>query len=138
MKITALDHVSLPTTDLDRSVAFYREVLGLHPVPRPAFKSRGAWMGSGTLEVHLTVNPGGHFRPDPRIDTGDIHFAARVADFAAMVRHLESKGYRRDLPDGDPKRLVFRLGGPAPYQQLYLLDPDNHLIEINDAPVRSP
>jgi glyoxylase I family protein len=136
MRISALDHVSLVTTDLDRSIAFYRDVLGLHPVQRPAFKSKGAWMGSGTLEIHLTINPDGHLRPAPHIDTGDIHFAARVADFAAMTKHLASKGYSETLPDGDPKRLVFRLGGPAPYSQCYLLDPDNHLIEINDAPVK--
>jgi glyoxylase I family protein len=135
--ISALDHVSLVTTNLDRSVAFYRDILKLHPIARPAFKSEGRWMASGTLEIHLTINPAGHLRPAPQIDTGDIHFAARVADFDALVAHLKSHGYSEERPDGDPKRLVFRLGGPAPYKQLYLLDPDNHLIEINDAPVKS-
>ena len=137
MRISALDHVSLVTTDLARSTAFYRDVLGLHPVARPAFKSSGAWMASGTLEIHLTINPGGHLRPAPHIDTGDIHFAARTGDFAGVVQHLKSLGYSADLPDGDPRRLIFRLGGPAPNSQLYLLDPDNHLIEINDAAVKS-
>ena len=137
MPITALDHVSLAVRDLERSIAYYRDVLGLHRITRPAFKSSGAWMASGTLEIHLTINPNGHLRPAPQIDTGDIHFAARVSDFAAMVKHLESKGFSQDLPDGNPKRLVFRLNGPAPYSQLYLLDPDNHLIEINDAAIKS-
>ncbi len=137
MHITGSDHVSLVTTDLDRSIAFYRDILGLHQIQRPAFRSRGAWLASGSLEIHLTINPDGHLRPAPHIDTGDIHFAARAADFPAMRRHLESKGYGEDLPDGDPRRLVFRLDGPAPYQQCYLLDPDNHLIEINNAPVKS-
>ena len=137
MKISAIDHVSLVTRDLERSVAFYRDILGLHPVKRPAFKSQGAWMGSGTLEIHLTINPDGHLRPAPQIDTGDIHFAARVADFAAMEKHLIANGFSESAADGDPKRLVFRRNGPAPYQQLYLLDPDNHLIEINDAAVKT-
>jgi glyoxylase I family protein len=134
--ISVLDHVSLVTTDLERSVAFYRDVLRLHPVPRPAFKSDGAWMASGAFQIHLTVNPAGHLRPHPQIDTADIHFAARVADFDGFARHLESLGYGAERQDRDPKRLVFRLAGPAPYKQLYLLDPDNHLIEINDAPLR--
>ncbi len=136
MRISALDHVSLVTTNLDRSMAFYRDVLGLHQIERPGFASRGAWMASGSLEIHLTINPAGHLRPAPHIDTGDIHFAARVERFDDFVTQLESLGYREDRPDGDPKRLVFRLGGPAPYKQLYLLDPDNHLIEINDAPLK--
>lgn len=137
MLVSALDHVSLVTTNLERSIAFYRDILGLHPVPRPAFSSRGAWMGAGSLEIHLTINPDGHLRPAPQIDTGDIHFAARVADFQSMRRHLEANGYSENLPDGDTKRLVFRLGGPAPYSQCYLLDPDNHLIEINDAAIKT-
>ena len=137
MQISALDHVSLVTSDLDRSVAFYRDVLGLHQITRPAFKSKGAWMASGSLEIHLTINPNGHLRPESRIDTGDIHLAARVADFPATMQHLASKGYSEGLPDGDRQRLVLRLNGPAPYQQAYLLDPDNHVIEINDAPLKS-
>ena len=136
--ITGLDHVSLVTSNLDRSIAFYRDILGLHPVERPAFKSKGAWMGSGTLEIHLTVNEAGHLRPAPEIDTSDIHFAARVSDFSGFVKNLEANGFSADLPDGNPKRLVFRLDGPAPYQQCYLLDPDNHLIEINSAAIKVP
>jgi catechol 2,3-dioxygenase-like lactoylglutathione lyase family enzyme len=136
MRISSLDHVSLVTRNLDRSIAFYRDVLGLQQIERPPFKSNGAWMASGTLEIHLTINPDGHLRPQPHVDTGDIHFAARVADFTAMERHLASMGYREEAPDGDHKRLVFRRNGPAPYLQLYMLDPDNHVIEINDAPLK--
>jgi catechol 2,3-dioxygenase-like lactoylglutathione lyase family enzyme len=138
MHITSLDHVSIPVTDLERSIAFYRDIMGLQRIPRPAFGSTGAWMAFGTIEVHLTVNPQVHFRPEPKVDTAEMHFAARVADFQATVRHLESKGYGSDRPDGDPRRMVLRLEGPAPYLQLYLLDPDNHVIEINDAAVKSP
>ena len=134
MQILALDHVSLVTTDLDRSIAFYRDVLGLRQIQRPPFKRKGAWMASGSLELHLIVNPGGHFRPASTIDIGDIHFAARVADFQATMEHLVAGGYREDAPDGNPRRLVLQLSGPGPYQQAYLLDPDNHLIEINNAP----
>ena len=136
MQISALDHVSLVTSNLERSITFYHDVFKLERIGRPAFKSSGAWMASGTLEIHLTINPEGHLRPAPHIDTGDIHFAARVADFSAAVKHLESLGFSDKLPDGDQKRLAFRLDGPAPYKQLYLLDPDNHLIEINDAAVK--
>jgi catechol 2,3-dioxygenase-like lactoylglutathione lyase family enzyme len=137
MQISALDHVSLVTSNLERSIAFCRDVLGLRQIQRPPFNSTGAWMASGSLEIHLTVNPHGHLRPESKIDTGDVHFAVRVADFEATLKHLNAKGYRDDAADGDPKRLVLRLNGPAPYLQVYLLDPDNHLIEINNAPPKT-
>lgn len=137
MQISGPDHVSLVTTNLDRSFAFYRDVLQMHRIARPAFKTDGAWLASGVLEVHLTVNPKGHLRPAPEIDTGDIHFAVRVADFQAAVSHLATHGYSEALPNGNPMRLVLRVDGPAPFQQCYLLDPDNHLIEINNAPVKT-
>jgi catechol 2,3-dioxygenase-like lactoylglutathione lyase family enzyme len=137
MKVSSFDHVSLVTTDLDRSIAFYHDILGLHQIQRPAFKSTGAWMSSGSFEIHLTVNPNGHLRRHRRIDPGDIHFGVRVADFAAAMRHLKANGYSEHVPDGEAKRLFLRLDGPAPFQQAFLLDPDNHVIEINNAPLRA-
>ncbi|MGL4592966.1 MAG: VOC family protein, partial [Aestuariivirga sp.] len=49
MKVTSFDHVSLPVTNLDRSVAFYRDVMGLQRIARPPFNNTGAWMACGTL-----------------------------------------------------------------------------------------
>lgn len=133
MQLEVFDHVSMVTRDLARSVAFYQTVLGFRPIPRPAFRSEGAWLAAGALEIHLTVNPNGHFRR-PELNPGDIHFAARVRDFAAMERHLRDLGYSETAPEGDPMRLFFRRNGPAPCQQVYLLDPDFHQIELNDGP----
>jgi glyoxylase I family protein len=137
MQVSALDHVSLVTSDIERSIAFYRDILNLKQIQRPAFHNSGAWMASGTLEVHLTVNPEGHLRGAPLIDTGDIHFAVRVADFDGAMNHLGESGYSENAADGDLKRIVFRVNGPAPYKQAYILDPDNHLIEINSAPPKT-
>ena len=138
MKVSSFDHVALVTTDLDRSIAFYHDILGLRRIQRPAFRNQGAWMSSGSFELHLTINPDGHLRRHPRIDTGDIHFAVRVADFAAAMGHLKANGYSEHASDGDAKRLFLQLDGPAPFQQMFLLDPDNHVIEINDAQLKIP
>jgi glyoxylase I family protein len=42
MEIVELHHVSLPTTDLERSRRFYAEVLELKEIPRPPFPFPGA------------------------------------------------------------------------------------------------
>ncbi len=37
MEITALHHIALTVTDMERSRKFYREILSLEEIPRPAF-----------------------------------------------------------------------------------------------------
>jgi glyoxylase I family protein len=126
-----LHHVSITTKDLKASTAFYGDVLGLEQVARPSFPLAGAWFRTGTLEIHLIERPAGTFRPNPLIDADDVHFAIRVADFEAMVRDLMQKGYGED--GEDRKRLLVKRNSMAGYPQVYLIDPDNHVIEINAA-----
>jgi glyoxylase I family protein len=37
MEITAIHHIALTVTDIERSRRFYREVLSIREVPRPPF-----------------------------------------------------------------------------------------------------
>ena len=48
LPIEHLHHVSRVTTQLEKAVEFYRDVLGFAEIPRPAFDFRGAdWLQSG-------------------------------------------------------------------------------------------
>lgn len=123
-----LHHVSLVTRDLDRALAFYCDRLGFAPLPRPAFDIPGAWLSAGDVELHLIVHPGGTVRADGSVDANENHFAMRVADFDAAVSELVAAGFR------EGEDLLLRRGSLAGYGQIYLRDPDNHIIEIN-APV---
>ena len=133
MKISALHHVSLVSTDIARSCAFYCDMLGFKVIARPPFKSRGGWLAAGPVEIHLIDNPQGTFRESTSIDTGDTHFALRVDDFEAVIGHLESKGFRTDAAPGDPKCIRVNRHSITGYPQAYLLDPDRNIIEINAA-----
>ena len=54
MKILELNHVAIHVADVERSSAFYRDVLRLEMIPRPAFDFPGAWFRLGAAqELHL-------------------------------------------------------------------------------------
>ena len=133
MKITMLHHVSIVTSDLERSAAFYSDVLGLPALPRPPFAIGGAWFALGPDEIHLVVNSDGTFPRKSAIDRNDTHFAIRVENFDEAVSDLMAKGFREDAAEDDPMRLIVSRNSAAGYPQAYLLDPDRHVIEINAA-----
>jgi catechol 2,3-dioxygenase-like lactoylglutathione lyase family enzyme len=130
---TSIHHVSLATTDLERSTEFYHNVLGLNQLQRPPLRSKGVWFECGPLTLHLIANPAGTFRNSAKIDPRDMHFAVRVDDFEEAMRELAAKGYRADAADGDPMRIAVDRGSLAGFPQAYLLDPDRNVVEINGA-----
>ena len=133
MNITQLHHVSLVTSDLERSARFYQDVLGMRLIPRPAFDTTGVWLTSGPVQIHLIANANGTFRSNRKIDSADTHFALKVDDFEAAMRDLKAAGLREDVAEGDPMRLVIKRDSVAGYPQAYFLDADRHIIEINAA-----
>jgi glyoxylase I family protein len=126
-------HVSLATSDLPRALAFYRDVLGLKQIDRPPFSIGGAWLEAGSSQIHLIDYPDGTFRRRSSIDNNDVHFALRVADFEAALTELSEKGYREDAAEDDPTRVLVKRTGLAGFPQAYLVDPDQHVVEINAA-----
>lgn len=131
MEIDSLHHVALPCSDLERSRQFYQEVFGLVEIPRPALPVAGAWFRVGDRqELHLVVGDRqATFRGTKGMDTNDIHFAVRVNDYGETLQALRAKGYRENASPDDPMgiRTSVRVG----YPQIYILDPDRNIIEIN-------
>ncbi len=97
MQITHLDHVNIHTTQLDRMVSWYRNILGLVPGNRPDFPFPGAWLYAGEMVmVHLV----GTERPDLiGSETGLKleHFAYKARDAKSFEARLIEAGqdYRR-------------------------------------------
>lgn len=48
MVITGLFHIAIKTDDLEATIRFYTQVLGLRQVPRPDFGYPGAWLACST------------------------------------------------------------------------------------------
>jgi glyoxylase I family protein len=132
MEIQALHHVSLNCTDLERSRRFYREVLGLCEIERPPFPFPGAWFAvGGGQHLHLIVHDDATFRGRKGIDTHDNHFAVRVTHYGRAVDFLRSLGYREDADPLDLMKMRLQPHATAGFPQIYILDPDRHIIEIN-------
>ena len=121
MRIEELNHVAIYVTNVNQSSTFYREVLQLEPMPRPAFDFPGAWFRLGqSQELHLIGDRG-----TPFMRTNDNnHFALRVDDIEAWGRHLrELRAHHR------PKKQR-----PDGAWQIFLRDPDEHVIELFTPP----
>jgi len=132
MVIEALHHVSLVVSDLERSRQFYREILGLNEIERPPFPFPGAWFNLGAnQQLHLIVHTNPTFRVGKPLDGRDLHFAVRVANYHRAVEFLRGKGYGEE-PGGDEFRIMrLQPHATAGFPQIYILDPDRHVIEIN-------
>jgi catechol 2,3-dioxygenase-like lactoylglutathione lyase family enzyme len=90
MALERLDHVNVCTSQLDRLKAFYSEVLGLTPGPRPNFSFGGAWMYCGAFPVVHLVE-----RATLQPMTGDLrvqHFAFAARDLAGFLERLKQLG----------------------------------------------
>jgi len=133
MEITAIHHTALTVTDIERSRKFYREILSIKEMARPPFDFPGAWFQVGDCqELHLIVHGRATFREKP-LDSRDVHFAVRVPSFQGAVEFLRAKGYREDAALDDPFHMIVQPHPTAGYPQIYICDPDRHVIEINAA-----
>ena len=131
MEITAIHHIALTVTDIERSRKFYHETLSIEEIPRPPFDFPGAWFQLGdSQQVHLIVHTRPTFREKP-LDTRDVHFAVRVPSYYAAVEFLHAKGFREDADRDDPHCMIVQPHATAGYPQIYICDPDRHVIEIN-------
>lgn len=87
--ILGIDHVQLamPHGGEDQARRFYRGVLGMIEVPKPAQLAinGGVWFAAGTARIHLGVEDG--HRPSRK-----AHPALLVADLAALAHRLEMAG----------------------------------------------
>jgi glyoxylase I family protein len=130
LRIESLHHVSLPVADLGRAKAFYGGLLGLRELARPNFPFQGAWYEIGDRCLHLTVAAEPTFRLGKPVNTQDIHLALRVASYAETIAHLHVAGYTPDAAD-ELRQTREQPDGPAGFPQVFLMDPDRHVLELN-------
>src|SRR6185503_1047975 len=115
-----LGPVRLQVSDLDRSLAYYQDVLGLRPLERDTAEATLGPQESDIPLVHLRARRGARTIPK-RGALGLYHFAILLPDRPSLgrfVRHLGEINARAGAGD----HLVS--------ESLYLQDPDNLGIEV--------
>jgi catechol 2,3-dioxygenase-like lactoylglutathione lyase family enzyme len=112
-KITGLNHLTLAVCDLDRSITFYRDILGC------CLRARwpeGAYLEAGDLWLCLSVNS----LPQDNRRSDYTHFAFSVeqSDFTALSSRISETCtiWKDNKSEG---------------ASIYFLDPDGHKLEIH-------
>ena len=132
MRVSGLDHVNFRVADADRSLAFYRDVLGLEPERLDAFQ-RGetsllTFRIAPAAILHLVPTEG--FEPPPReaLDAAWNHVALNVdGSMDDLVAELAAAGVEIDQAPFDA------YGALGLGRAVYVRDPDGYRVELKTA-----
>ncbi|EXG82619.1 VOC family protein [Cryptosporangium arvum] len=147
--VTRMNHIGVPVSDLDRSVRWYEDVLGIAAngvtisadnaalgavleVENPAMRAAFSLAGDNVLLELIQYD-----RPTPKpftgrnCDVGMMHLCFEVDDLDAAVRDLKERGVHLNA---DPVVLAagdgIHPGALAGTRILYLRDPDGIQLEL--------
>jgi catechol 2,3-dioxygenase-like lactoylglutathione lyase family enzyme len=130
--MATLDHVGVRVTDLDRAIAFYRDMFGFDLGERRMLASEepveAAMMVVGEHSVlFLLHNPDFQAFP-PHVRGRPDHFCLTFEpdEFEAVMQRLEAGGHFERLDC----TLSPRTGATGRSPSKYILDPDNNQIEV--------
>jgi catechol 2,3-dioxygenase-like lactoylglutathione lyase family enzyme len=116
--ITGLNHVTLAVSDLNRSIAFYADLLGFTVRMR---SPTSAYLEAGTLWLALVVDP--DVRAGPLPEYSHVAFTVAASELAIMVEALAVAG-------------VARWQNSERSDSFYFLDPDGHKLELHSGNLR--
>lgn len=141
--VDALDHVAITVSDMDRSLAFYRgllgcEVLGQLVLDEGTFKLVYLRRGAAYLELFAHRAPAGSGAEGASAadanaaapPTGFQHVAFHATDVDAAAATLEAAGVPFDQPPRD---------APGGVRLAFVRDPDGNLVElVSNLPALQP
>ena len=148
-RIIAADHTGITVSNLERSLAFWRDVLGFefshtaHQTGELALEITG--VEGAEIKLAVLNTPGGHkielleyLAPADRkpanlrpCDVGAVHVALLVEDLDAVLTQITASGWKAA---GKPQTLM--AGPNAGKRVVYVRDPDGTTIELMQIPAR--
>jgi catechol 2,3-dioxygenase-like lactoylglutathione lyase family enzyme len=147
-RILAADHTGITVSNLERSLSFWRDVLGFEPshTAHQSGEMASEITGVAGAEIKLAVvkAPGGHkielleyLAPPERkwhvhlrpCDVGHVHVALIVDDLEPILSAINGSGWKAA---GKPQTL--QSGPNTGKRVVYVRDPDGTTIEFIQAP----
>jgi catechol 2,3-dioxygenase-like lactoylglutathione lyase family enzyme len=125
--IDRIDHLVLTVADVERTIAFYVDVLGMTEV---TFGSERKALAFGSSKINLHQR-GREFAPKAANPTPGSADLCLIADdpLEVVVADLAARGIA--IEEGP----VSRTGALGPITSVYIRDPDRNLIELSNYPV---
>ena len=126
--VFALDHIVLTVGNIDKTVAFYRDVMGMQAQQFTPSDGSTRWaltFGSQKINLHQA---GAEFEPKaarPAPGSADLCFLSEI-ELSDWITHLRSNAI--EIVDGP----VARTGATGPILSIYIRDPDGNLLEISN------
>ena len=124
--VASLDHLVLTVADIARSVAFYRDVLGMVPQEFTVADGTRRWalaFGVQKINLHPADGPFDPKAARPTPGSADLCFLSDEP-LAGWQAHFTACGV--PVAEGP----VARTGATGPIMSLYIRDPDGNLIEV--------
>jgi catechol 2,3-dioxygenase-like lactoylglutathione lyase family enzyme len=124
MRIDRLDHLVLTVADIDATLRFYTEVLGMEAVTFGAGR-RALAFGRNKINLHQA---GHEFEPKAaRPVPGSADLCLIAADpLDTVIEHLAGHGVAVEVGP------VERAGATGTILSVYIRDPDGNLVEISE------
>jgi catechol 2,3-dioxygenase-like lactoylglutathione lyase family enzyme len=124
MNVARLDHLVLTVADIERTCAFYTQVLGMEGVTFGAGRTAMRF-GQQKINLHPADNIPGLVADKPTPGSADLCFVTEEP-LAEIIAHLERCGVPIEAGPGP------RAGAIGTIQSVYLRDPDRNLVEISN------
>ncbi len=126
MPVTGIFHTAIKTNDLEATVYFYTQILGLRQVPRPDFGFPGAWLGcpipGGQAIIHL-------YAGGPALGTaGQAPLGTAAIDHIAITA-VGFHEFRQRVAGAGLEWREYLVPGTTLWQ-LFVYDPNGVLLEM--------
>ncbi|RRQ48584.1 VOC family protein [Maribacter algicola] len=120
------DHYSLIVKDLEKTGAFYKDILRLKEIPHPSATSGFRWfIINGNSQLHLIQKESVAMK-----HSKSVHLCLATQKLDDFVAYLTEKEVPYSDWPGKPNAITLRADG---VRQIYVQDPENNWVEINTA-----